>query len=44
MRLRCAQLGVSFESLRGAVRALRDLSFETREREFLAFVGPSGCG
>jgi NitT/TauT family transport system ATP-binding protein len=44
MRLRCAHLGVSFESLSGAVCALRGLSFETREREFLAFVGPSGCG
>jgi NitT/TauT family transport system ATP-binding protein len=44
MRLRCSHLGVGFESLQGSVCALRDLSFETREREFLALVGPSGCG
>jgi NitT/TauT family transport system ATP-binding protein len=44
MRLRCSHLGVSFASLQGLVCALSDLSFETREREFLAFVGPSGCG
>lgn len=44
MRLRCAQLGVSFESPRGEVCALRDVSFETHEREFLSIVGPSGCG
>jgi len=44
MRLRCSHLRVSFVSLQGPVCALSDLSFETREREFLAFVGPSGCG
>jgi NitT/TauT family transport system ATP-binding protein len=44
MRLRCSHLGVSFVSLQGPVCALSELSFETREREFLAFVGPSGCG
>ena len=44
MRLRCSQLGVTFESVHGPVRALDYLTLETREREFLSIVGPSGCG
>jgi NitT/TauT family transport system ATP-binding protein len=44
MRLRSANLSVTFGSLRGPIDALSGLSFETREREFLTFVGPSGCG
>ena len=28
----------------GATLAIKDLSFEIREREFLCIVGPSGCG
>jgi ABC-type nitrate/sulfonate/bicarbonate transport system ATPase subunit len=44
MRLRCSRLRVSFDSTKGSVCALDDLSFESREREFLTLVGPSGCG
>jgi NitT/TauT family transport system ATP-binding protein len=44
MRLRCSQLHVAFPSSRGPVTALRDLTFSSREAEFLTFVGPSGCG
>jgi NitT/TauT family transport system ATP-binding protein len=44
MHLCCAHLGVQFESAPGPVRALRNLSFEGREGEFLTLVGPSGCG
>ena len=44
MRLRCSHLRVSFDSAKGTVCALDDLSFESREREFLTLVGPSGCG
>ncbi len=44
MRLRCFRLGVSFASATGKVQALEDLSFESRDREFLTLVGPSGCG
>lgn len=44
MRLRCSRLCVEFASAQGPVYALRDLSFETSEREFLTLVGPSGCG
>jgi NitT/TauT family transport system ATP-binding protein len=28
----------------GATLAIKDISFEVREREFLCIVGPSGCG
>ena len=44
MRLRCSQLEVSYPSAAGRVHALRGLSFDCREGEFLTFVGPSGCG
>jgi NitT/TauT family transport system ATP-binding protein len=44
MRLRCSQIELSYQSPRGAVGALHDLSFESREGEFLSLVGTSGCG
>ena len=44
MRLLCSHLHVNFDTARGPVCALRDLSFESREGEFLSLVGPSGCG
>jgi NitT/TauT family transport system ATP-binding protein len=44
MRLRCSHLQVTFPTSRGSVSALRDLTFDSHEGEFLTFVGPSGCG
>lgn len=44
MRLRCYRLGVVFEAKGSRIPALLDVTFETREREFLSIVGPSGCG
>ena len=44
MRLRCSDLGVTFESNGSRIEALRAVSFETRQAEFLSIVGPSGCG
>jgi NitT/TauT family transport system ATP-binding protein len=44
MRLRCNSLGVAFGPQSGLVQAVSDLSFETREGEFLSIIGPSGCG
>jgi NitT/TauT family transport system ATP-binding protein len=44
MRLLCEDLSVSFASGRRSACALRHLSFETREGEFLTLLGPSGCG
>lgn len=34
----------SYHSLHGETRALQDVSFGVREGEFVALVGPSGCG
>ena len=44
MHFRCSHLSVDFQSPAGRVEALRDLSFETLDGEFLSVVGPSGCG
>src|SRR5271167_425404 len=44
MHLRCSGLGVLFPSAAGDVQALSNITFETREGEFVAIVGPSGSG
>ena len=44
MRLSCSGLHVAFRSPKGAVPALRDLTFRSGNGEFLTFLGPSGCG
>jgi NitT/TauT family transport system ATP-binding protein len=33
-----------FESPRGTVTALRNVSFDVHKREFMSVIGPSGCG
>lgn len=38
------QLSFSYHTLNGETRALENLSFSVKEGEFLAIVGPSGCG
>ena len=38
------QLGKWFQSSRGEVEALRDVSFQVHRREFISVIGPSGCG
>ena len=37
-------LGITFETPRGTVRAVRDASLEIRRGELLGLVGESGCG
>lgn len=44
MQVKCSGLTLTFESGARRIPALRNLSFETREGEFLSLIGPSGCG
>jgi NitT/TauT family transport system ATP-binding protein len=38
------RLGKSFDSAKGKVTALQDVSFEVHRKEFVSVIGPSGCG
>lgn len=38
------QLTRRFESSRGTITALSDISYDVRKREFISVIGPSGCG
>jgi NitT/TauT family transport system ATP-binding protein len=40
----CEQVASVYETRRGAVQALRDVTFGARGHEFVGIVGPSGCG
>ena len=42
--LELKNIGYSYHSLHGETKALKDISFGVREGEFIAIVGPSGCG
>lgn len=42
--LRTSNLSVTYNSVSGNIRALRDVSFEIGPREFVALVGESGAG
>ena len=42
--LEVRNLSVSFESPKGEVQAVRDVSFSLKKGEVLAIVGESGCG
>ena len=42
--LRVNKLDKTFDSVKGAVQALSQVSFEVRRREFISIIGPSGCG
>ena len=44
MRLECSQVDVVYRAAGGPVAALQNLTFSTRDAEFLSFLGPSGCG
>jgi NitT/TauT family transport system ATP-binding protein len=40
----CQQVATVYETRRGPVRALDDVTFSARGHEFIGIVGPSGCG
>lgn len=42
--LRVSHLSVSFDTPRGEIQAVRDVSFSLKRGEVLAIVGESGCG
>lgn len=42
--LQVRRVGKVFESARGAIEAVRDVSFDVPSGRFVALVGPSGCG
>src|SRR5277367_965492 len=42
--LRVEHLSKTFDSRRGPIQALRDISFSVRKREFVCVIGRSGCG
>ena len=44
VKLRAESLSKTFETAKGKVRALRELSFDVHRREFITVIGPSGCG
>ncbi len=37
-------ISYSYHNLKGETPAIEDMSFQVMEGEFLAIVGPSGCG
>jgi NitT/TauT family transport system ATP-binding protein len=38
------RVSMTYEAASGPVEALRDISFLVERGEFVALVGPSGCG
>lgn len=38
------RLGKTFESAKGRISALENVSFEVHRKEFVSVIGPSGCG
>lgn len=42
--LKLENVSYAYHSLDGEIPALTDISFQVEEGEFLAIVGPSGCG
>ncbi|MBS1402553.1 MAG: ABC transporter ATP-binding protein [Oscillospiraceae bacterium] len=44
MRIAIRQTSMTYQSPDGEVEALRDVSFDVADGEFVSIVGPSGCG
>lgn len=43
-KLQLNNINISYHSLKGETKALKDISFNLNEGDFLCIVGPSGCG
>jgi NitT/TauT family transport system ATP-binding protein len=44
LRFQCEDVGCTYESRSGAIRALQNVSFRAQGQEIVSIVGPSGCG
>ena len=44
IKLEAEDLCYSYHTLEGETKALSHISFDVRDGEFFAVVGPSGCG
>jgi len=44
MNLICNNISKVFETRNGAITALKEITFQTKAKEFLCILGPSGCG
>ena len=42
--LKVAHLSKNYHDLKDEIKALKDISFEVEDQEFISIVGPSGCG
>ena len=43
-RIAVERFGLSYETLRGSVQAVSDVSIDVAPGEFVSIIGPSGCG
>ncbi len=44
VKLKCVNIGKVYYTRDGEIKALNEVNFEIKEREFLCILGPSGCG
>lgn len=44
LRLKVSNLSITYKTPRGILHAVRNASFEAREKENIVFIGESGCG
>ena len=42
--LKLKGISKTYQAKNGEIEALRDISFEVHEGEFVSIIGPSGCG